>query len=146
VTAEFLLHFDGANRRVDLDLRVKLGVVSLTQIFDKVARPGTAVAPVWIKPRIDSQRRTGTDRDQGLTLFEGFEFVVVLNSWQVETIDFFVLAEQGIMRRAEHRVPANAACVMFGGATRTGRALGGVAVQGEGPAADSQSQECYHEC
>src|SRR5882762_9326665 len=139
VAAELFLHLHGADCGIYLDLVVELAVISLAEILDEIARPGTAVAAVGIEPGIDAKRGAGADRNQSLTFFQGFEFVVILNARQIEAIDFLVLAKQRIVGRAENRAPAQTARVMLGTAPR-GRAFGGVAVESERLAAHRQSQ------
>src|SRR5262249_5438750 len=66
----------------------------------------------WVK----AQRLTGIDFDQVFLKLELLEFVVVGDARKVEPINFFVLADQGIVGRPEHWVPCDAAEVPFLGA------------------------------
>ena len=54
VSPELLLDLNRAHCGIDLDLVTKLFVVGLTQIFQKVTCPGTAIAAVGIKPGVES--------------------------------------------------------------------------------------------
>ena len=139
VAAKFLLDLDGANSGVHLDLLVELTVVGLAQVLNEIARPRTAKAAIGIEARIDAQRLSGTDRDQSLAGLQRFQFVVVLNAGQIEAVDFFVLPQQRFVRRTEHRVPSNAANMMFA-EFAGGGALRGVAVEGERLTGDNQGR------
>ena len=59
----------------------------------------------------DPQRLAFLDRDQSVRSFEFLKFGVVLNAGQFQAVDLFILPEQGIVRRTEHRVPAHMAPV-----------------------------------
>ena len=36
---------------------------------------------------------------------QSFEFVVILNAWQFQPVDFRILQQKGFVRRPEHRIP-----------------------------------------
>jgi len=108
VAAKFFLHHDGTDGGVDLDLIVELAVINLGKVVDEVARPGTAVAARRIETFVNAERFAFFNRNQFMRRFQFFEFVVVLNTWQIETVDFLILAEQGIVRRTEQRIPEQA--------------------------------------
>src|ERR1700722_5307280 len=123
VAAKFFLYLHGSHRRIDLNRIVKLFVISLAQIVEKVARPRTAITAIRIKPRIESQSLAGDDRNQFLTADQLFELSFILNPRQFQPIDLLILAQQRIVRRAEYRVPKDPANTSsaFAGAVRVPR-------------------------
>jgi hypothetical protein len=107
VTAELLLDLDGADGRVELNGMVELGAEVAAQVLHKVARPGTAVAALRRKLWRDVQVITFAKWDEIVRCDQLFQFVIVLDARQLQAVDFCVLAEQGIVRRAEDRVPVD---------------------------------------
>src|SRR5437667_2020682 len=108
MSAKFLLNFNRANCGVHLNLRVKLFVICSAQIIKKLTGPGTAIASVGIQARIKTERRAGNNRDQILACLELLEFSIVLNTWQIQPVDFLILDEQRFARRTKHGIPAEA--------------------------------------
>src|SRR5262252_6482485 len=84
VTAKLLLHHDGANRRVYLNLSMEAIVISLAQVLNKVTRPGTAEAAGGIETVFNLQRFARDDWNQGAGSFQIFELVIILNSRQID--------------------------------------------------------------
>ena len=74
-----------------MDRSVKFLVVSFTEIVKKFACPGTAIAPIGIKPRIKAKRRTGNDWNQVFTGLQLLQFSVILNAGQVHAVDLVIL-------------------------------------------------------
>ena len=99
MTAQLVLVLDRAYRGIHLQLGVKFFVVRLTDVFHKVPRPGPAIAPFGLEPRIEVQRLTLVNGQQSPAHFQCIEFVVVLNAGQFQAIYFFILAKQRFMRR-----------------------------------------------
>ena len=118
--AKLFLYLHRPHRRIHLNRIVELLVVSLAQIVKKVARPRTAITAIRIKPRIEAQRLAGNDRNQFLAGDQLIELSLILDSRQFQAVNFLVLAQQRIARRAEHRVPKHAAKASpaFAGAMR----------------------------
>src|SRR6202008_2528165 len=94
---------------------MELAVVGLAQVLHEIARPRTAEAAIGIKPRIDAQSLPRTDLNQGFTGLQRFEFVIVLDAWQVKPVNLFILAQQRLVRRTEHGVPSHPSNMMFAG-------------------------------
>ena len=83
---------------------MKLLIVSLADIAEKIARPGTAIAARRVETGFDLQRIACDDRHQFVRGLHGFELVVVLNARQIQAIDFFVLPKQRVVGGTEERV------------------------------------------
>src|SRR5579863_19882 len=111
VTAQLLLYLDGANRRVDLYLAVKLVVIGFAQVFEEIARPRTAIAAAGIEPAINLQILAFDNRNQFLAGNQLLQLCLILNARQLQAVDLRVLPQQRISRRTEHRVPQQAADV-----------------------------------
>src|SRR6266849_2071109 len=109
VTAQFLLSLHGAHRGIDLDLSMELPVVDFGKVHDKITGPGTAIAARRIETAFNLQRLALFDGHQRAGGLERFQFNVVLNAGQIDAVDFFILPDQGIVRRTEHWVPEDAA-------------------------------------
>jgi len=88
---------------------VKLFVVSLAQIIKKVARPGTAITAIRIKPRIEAQSVAGDNRNQFLAADQLFKLSFILNARQFQPVNFLILAQERIMRGAKYGIPKDAA-------------------------------------
>jgi hypothetical protein len=111
MAAKFVLNSDGAYGGIYLDLIMEAAVIGFTEIFDEIARPGPAIAARWIEPRIEAQRLRRGNLDQILPCFQLLQFVIISDAGQFEAIDFFILTEQGIVRRPKHRIPHDVADV-----------------------------------
>src|SRR5580658_9542565 len=109
VAPQFLLHRHGAHGGVQLDLRVKLAIIRFGKVLHEIASPGTTIAARGIEAAFNFQRLTGCNRHQFAGRLQRVELIVVLYSWQIEAVDFFVLPHQGIVGGAEQRVPEHAA-------------------------------------
>jgi hypothetical protein len=105
VAAKLFLNFYGSNGGINLNLFVKLMVVNGGQIQDKIARPRSAIATGRVEAPVKVQPFIFFDRNQIVRRFQLFQFEVVGDSRQIEPIDFFILSDQGVVRRAEHRIP-----------------------------------------
>jgi hypothetical protein len=144
VAAELLLNLYSANGRVDLDLVVELPIVGLAKIFHEIAGPRAAKAPIGIKPRIDSKRLASTDRDESFTLDQSMQLIVILNAWEVEPINFFILKKKRFVGRPEHRVPTQLAYVATALEGAAGcRPFGRIAVQSERRTGYGQNKNRY---
>src|SRR5260370_31401279 len=91
MTAKLFLDLDRPHRGIHLDRSAKLVVVGLAQVVEKLTRPGSAVAPVRIKTRIEAKWWTGKDRIQVFAGLQLLEFGVVLNAGQIHAVDFVIL-------------------------------------------------------
>ena len=49
------------------------------------------------------------DGDQLLIAYQLFQLRLVVDAGQLEAVNFFILAEHGLMRATQHRVPLDAA-------------------------------------
>jgi hypothetical protein len=88
---------------------VKLAVVCLAEIFDEVSRPHLAISTFGIQLWIESESLALADLHQIFTQFQFFKFIIVGNAGKFQAIDLFILPEQGIVGRTEHRIPGNSA-------------------------------------
>src|SRR5271165_577936 len=109
MAAQLLLDFDGADSRVQLNLVVELAVIRFRKVGDEIASPGTAVAARRIKAVVNAKGLTFLDRNQFVRGFQCLQFVFVLDAREIEAVNLFILPEQRIVRRSEHRVPEHAA-------------------------------------
>ena len=108
VAAKFFLNLDGANRGIHLDSIMKLVVVDGGEIFNKIARPRTAVAARGIEAAVNVQPFILFDRNQIAAKLSIVPVRRRPDAGQIEPIDFFILSKQGIVRRPEHRIPKDA--------------------------------------
>jgi hypothetical protein len=106
-----MLNLNGSNCRVHLDLFMKAPVIGCAKVFHKTAGPRTAVTPGRIQAWVKSQCLTFHDANQILLFLQQLEFVFIRDPGQVQAVNFLILAEQGIVRRPEHRVPQDASNV-----------------------------------
>ncbi len=139
MAAKLLLDLDRSHRGIYLDRSVELLVVRLAQIIEELARPGTAIAAIGIKARIEAECGTGNDRNQILTGFQLLQFGVVLNAGQIHAINFVILQQQGFARRTKYRIPAEATKVSATDPMRATRR--NVAVQSKSRCTDGSQQE-----
>src|SRR5450631_3039590 len=109
VPPQLFLNQHGANRGIHLNLAVKFVVIIGTEIIQEVAGPGTAVAPFGIESGINSKGLPRNDWDELFARYQFFELLIVLNSWQIEPVNFLILADQRIVRGAEQRIPKHSA-------------------------------------
>src|SRR5208282_5233293 len=73
-TAKLLLHLDGADGRVYLDLIVELAVINFGKVLHEIASPRTAIAARGIKAVLNLQRLALLDGHQITRGFECFQF------------------------------------------------------------------------
>ena len=141
MAAELLLHQHRSHRGVHLNLCMKLLVVGFAQVDEEIARPGTAVAAAGNQSRVNPQRLAGNNRNQILIGFELFQFFVVLNTRQIQPVDFLILTEKRIVGGTKHRIPRHPP---YAAATKAGPpnvARRNIPMQAKSLAADRYGQE-----
>ena len=68
--------------------------IGRAHVIEKFTRPGTAIAPVGIEARIETQRGAGNDRDQIFAGLQLLQLSVVLNARQIHPVDLLILQQQ----------------------------------------------------
>jgi hypothetical protein len=114
--AQFLLHFQGSDRRVNHQGLMELGIESPAQISQKLRRPRAHVAPSNIQALIHRQRVAHRDGDEFAALYCRRDVVIILVPLQLVGVDLLVLENEREMGRPEQWVPL---AVMFADAGRT---------------------------
>jgi hypothetical protein len=142
-----MLNLNGSDCRVNLDLFVEAPVISFAKVFYETACPRAAIASgriqTWVKP----QCLTFHDGNQILFFLQHLEFVIIRNPGQLQAVNFLILAEQGIVRGPEHRVPHDAPHVppaaVSAAANRARATIRDAAMKAKYLAAKSQNQKRY---
>jgi len=61
--------------------------------------------------KVESQKLTGKDGNEVFSGLQVLQLIIILNARQFQTVNFFILAQQGIVRWTEQGIPPQAAQV-----------------------------------
>src|SRR6185295_15641273 len=90
---------------------MKTLVIGRAHVIEKFTGPGTAIAPVGIEARIETECGPGNDRNQVFAGLQLLQFSVVLNAGQIHPVDLLILQQQRFARWTKYGIPAKAAKV-----------------------------------